>query len=51
MDTDLFIWRANIKHYCELLKGITDQNERDRILKLIAEEQQKQQDAGDLTHG
>jgi hypothetical protein len=44
---DRFIRRENIKHYRELLKTITDEAERQRILKLVAEEEQKQKDAGD----
>jgi hypothetical protein len=31
----------------ELLKTVKDEAERQRILKLLAEEQQKQKDAGD----
>ncbi len=42
-----FIRRENIKHYKELLKTVTDLAERQRILKLIAEEEQKQRDAKD----
>jgi hypothetical protein len=44
---DRFIRRENIKHYRELLKTVKDEAERQRILKLLAEEQQKQKDAGD----
>ena len=46
---DRFIRRENIKHYRELLKTIKDEAERQQILKLLAEEQQKQKDAGDTT--
>jgi hypothetical protein len=42
-----FIRRENIKHYKELLQGLTDAAERERILKLIAEEEQKQREAND----
>jgi hypothetical protein len=42
-----FVRRENIKHYRELLKTVKDEVERQRILKLLAEEQQKQKDAGD----
>lgn len=44
---DRFIRRANVKHYREQLKNVTDEVEQQRILKLLAEEQQKQKDAGD----
>ena len=44
---DRFIRRENVKHYRELLKTVKDEAERQRILKLLAEEQQKQKDAGD----
>jgi rubrerythrin len=42
-----FIRRENIRHYRDLLKRVTDEKERERILKLLEEEQQKQQAAGD----
>jgi hypothetical protein len=38
-----FVRRENIK----LLKTVKDEAERQRILKLLAEEKQKQKDAGD----
>jgi hypothetical protein len=44
---DRFIRRENVKHYRELLKKVKDEAERQKILKLLAEEQQKQKDAGD----
>ena len=44
---DRFIRRENVKHYRELLKAAKAEAERQRILKLLAEEQQKQRDAGD----
>ena len=44
---DRFIRRENVKHYRELLKSVTDENERQRILALMREEQQKQIAAGD----
>jgi hypothetical protein len=44
---DRFVRRENIKHYKELLKTVKDEGERERILKLLAEERQKQKDAGD----
>ena len=42
-----FVRRENIKHYKELLKTVKDETERQRLLKLLAEEQQKQKDADD----
>ena len=42
-----FVRRENIKHYRELLKTVKDEAERRKILKLLADEVQKQKDAGD----
>jgi hypothetical protein len=42
-----FVRRENVKHYQELLKTVKDEAERQKILKLLAEEVQKQKDAGD----
>jgi hypothetical protein len=42
-----FIRRQNVERYRELLKTVTDQGEREKILKLLAEETHKQKDAGD----
>jgi len=42
-----FVRRENVKHYRELLKTAKDEAERQRIQKLLAEEVQKQKDAGD----
>ncbi len=36
-----FIQRENIKHYERLLQTITDEAERQRILKLLEEERKK----------
>jgi hypothetical protein len=44
---DRFIRRENVKHFRELLKTAKDEAERQRLLKLLAEEKQKQKDAGD----
>jgi hypothetical protein len=44
---DRFIRRKNVEHYHLLLERVTEEGERQRILKLLAEEQQKQRDAGD----
>lgn len=46
-----YIRRENIKHYKELLKRLTDPVERDMLLKLIAEEEQKQRVAKDPIEG
>jgi len=42
-----FIRRRNIDHYRHLLETVTDEKEREHILKLLDEEQQKQKNAGD----
>ena len=42
-----FVRRENVKHYRELLKTVKDEAERQRILKPLAEEKQRQKDAGD----
>jgi hypothetical protein len=39
--------RENVKHFRELLKTVKEEAERRRIQKLLAQEQQKQKDAGD----
>jgi hypothetical protein len=44
---DRFIRRHNIENYCRLLVSVTDETERQTILELLAEERQKQKDAGD----
>jgi hypothetical protein len=43
-----FIRRENVKHFKELLDRTTDPAERQKIEKLLAEEQQKQIEAGDF---
>jgi hypothetical protein len=48
---DRFIRRENVKHYRKLLERVTDPIEREQIMKLIAEEQQKQKDASDKVEG
>ena len=47
MGMERFIRRENVKHYRELLKTVKDERERELLLKLLAEEQQKQKDAND----
>jgi hypothetical protein len=44
-----FIRRQNVEHYRHLLETVTDEKERERILKLLEEEREKQQAAGDKT--
>ncbi|MBV1699098.1 MAG: hypothetical protein KGQ47_12210 [Hyphomicrobiales bacterium] len=39
--------RENVKRFNEMLKAAKDEAERQQILKLLAEERQKQRDAGD----
>ncbi len=43
-----FVRRENVRHYRNLLKQVTDEEERKRILKLLEEEQQKQRNAGEI---
>jgi len=42
-----FIRRQNVEHYLRLLESVTDETERQHILKLLDEERQKQKNAGD----
>jgi hypothetical protein len=42
-----FIRRLNVERYWRLLDRVTNQSERQRILKLLVEVRQKQKDAGD----
>ena len=42
-----FIRRENVKYFQELLRTLKDEADRHRLLKLLAEERQKQKDAGD----
>ena len=41
------IRRENVPHFRELLRTVKEEAERQRIQKLLAQEQQKQKDAGD----
>jgi hypothetical protein len=41
-DDPRFVRRANIAHYQKLLERTTDESERQRILKLLAEEKAKE---------
>ena len=42
-----FIRCQNVERYRRLLERVTDEPDRQTILKLLAQEQQKQRDAGD----
>jgi hypothetical protein len=44
---DQFVRAQNVERYCSLLDRVTEESGRQRIIKLLAEEQQKQKDAGD----
>ena len=37
----------NVARYCRLLERATDESDRQQIINLLAEERQKQKDAGD----
>ncbi len=41
-----FIRRQNLLRYCQLLEAVADEDERQRILRLLEEEKQKQRDPG-----
>lgn len=45
---DRFIRRQNVRHYQKLIESTQDDAERGRLRRLLAEEQQKQVEAGDL---
>ena len=47
MDRDKFVRRQNVTRFKRLLETALDETDRQRLLKLLAEEQQKQKDAGD----
>ena len=42
-----FIRCQNVERYRRLLERVTEQSDRQTILNLLAEERQKQRDAGD----
>lgn len=46
-----FIRRENIKRYRKLLREVTNESERQRILKLLADEERKEQKAGSIAPG
>ena len=42
-----FVRRQNVEHYLQLLTTITGEAQRQKIMKLLSEERQRQKDAGD----
>ena len=44
---DKFVRSQNIARYCKLLDRVTEEPDRQRIIELLAEEREKQKDAGD----
>ena len=44
---DQFVRSQNVKRYRRLLERVTDESDRPQIINLLAEERQKQKDAGD----
>jgi hypothetical protein len=44
---DKFARHQNVERYSRLLEKITDENQRDHLLKLFADAKQKQKDAED----
>jgi hypothetical protein len=46
-DMERFIRRQNVKRYRRLLERVTEESDRQKILNRLAEERQKQKDAGD----
>ena len=44
---DQFVRSQNVERYRRLLERVTDKSNRQQIINLLAEERQKQKDAGD----
>jgi len=44
---DAFIRRQNVVHYRQLLEAVTDENEKQRILKVTRRRKAETKDAGD----
>ena len=42
-----FVRSQNVARYRRLLERVTDESERQQIINMLAEERQKQKDAGD----
>ena len=47
MDQSQFVRSQNVERYRRLLERVTEESDRQQIINLLAEEQQKQKDAGD----
>ena len=45
---DEFVRSQNVARYRRLLERVTDESNRQQIINLLADERQKQKDAGDL---
>ena len=45
---DQFVRSQNVERYRRLPEPVTDELDREQIIKLLAEEPKKQKDAGDL---
>jgi hypothetical protein len=46
-NVDQFVRRQNVERYCRLLQRVTEESDRQKVINLLAEERQKQKDAGD----
>jgi hypothetical protein len=44
---DQFIRRQNVERYRRLLQRVTEESDRQKVINLLAQERQKQKDAGD----
>jgi hypothetical protein len=44
---DQFVRAQNVERYCRLLDRVTEESDRQLLIKLLVEERQKQKDAGD----
>ena len=47
LSTDQFVRSQNVARYRRLLERVTEESDRQTIIKLLAEEQHKQKAAGD----
>jgi hypothetical protein len=47
MNMDQFLRSKNIERYRRLLERVTEESDRQQIINLLAEERQKQKEAGD----
>ena len=48
-EMEKFIRAENVKRYQKLLERVTDEDHRQHVQKLLAEEEQKQIEAGDFS--